>query len=107
MTKPLPERLTEKPIHRFGVDGFALFNLPAPLFGQVNGILGVNAVGKSTALRVLAQTLKPNMGRVKIAGKETVSKQAEINELIAMFKGSEAQIFFEKIKSKQAHRFSE
>lgn len=92
----LPEKLTDKPIHRFGVDGFSLFSLPVPLFGQVNGILGINGIGKSTAIKVIAQLLQPNFGITKpeeaIKGKEAVDK------LIDMFKGSEAQVFFEKVK---------
>src|SRR3989344_8877200 len=59
----LPEELTQNPIHRFGKDQFALFSLPTPIFGKVVGILGVNGIGKSTAIKILAEITKPNFGR--------------------------------------------
>jgi len=39
----LPEALDKKPIHRYGQNEFALYNLPIPVFGKVVGILGINA----------------------------------------------------------------
>ncbi|MBI2144308.1 ribosome biogenesis/translation initiation ATPase RLI [Candidatus Woesearchaeota archaeon] len=92
----LPEKLTEKPVHRFGVDGFSLFSLPVPVFGQVNGILGINGIGKSTAVKVIAQLLQPNFG-LAAAGKADGEKKP-VDKLIQMFKGSEAQVFFEKVR---------
>ena len=86
----LPEELTQNPIHRFGKDQFALFSLPTPIFGKVVGILGVNGIGKSTAIKILAGITKPNFGRF--------DKEATYDDLIDFFKGSEAQNFFEKIK---------
>ena len=53
----LPERLVGKPVHRFGSDGFILYSLPSPSFGCVTGILGVNSIGKSTAVRVLSRLI--------------------------------------------------
>src|SRR5512137_1650500 len=32
-----PEQLEEKPVHRFGQNGFALFRLPYPVKGEVVG----------------------------------------------------------------------
>jgi ATP-binding cassette, sub-family E, member 1 len=87
----LPEQLTTRPIHSYGKDGFILYSLPVPVFGKVVGVLGINGVGKSTAIKVLAGVLKPNLGQKKEA--------ADITEVIKMFKGTEAQIFFEKMKA--------
>lgn len=84
----LPEKL-ENPIHRYGRNGFHLYSLPTPLFGQVVGIVGRNGIGKSTAIKILAGILKPNLG------KET---EAEWNELVKFFKGSEAQTYFEAVR---------
>ncbi|MBR9703579.1 ribosome biogenesis/translation initiation ATPase RLI [Candidatus Woesearchaeota archaeon] len=85
----LPEALNEDPIHRFGQNGFALFQLPIPMFGKVVGIVGRNGIGKSTAIQVLAGLLKPNLGK---------EKAASYKELIDRYRGSEAQIFFERLE---------
>ena len=58
----LPSDLAKKPVHQYGRNGFHLFNLPIPIFGKVVGVVGVNGIGKSTAIKVLAGVLKPNMG---------------------------------------------
>jgi ATP-binding cassette, sub-family E, member 1 len=84
----LPEQLTTNPVHRFGKDGFILYSLPSPMFGSVVGVLGVNGIGKSTAVKILSQVQKPNMGG---------DKEQEFADLITYFKGSEAQHFFEKL----------
>jgi len=84
----LPEELKKDPIHRFSENGFALYNLPVPMFGKVVGIIGRNGIGKSTALKILAGIEKPNFGKP--------GKHATHKELIDYFKGTEAQIFFEK-----------
>ncbi|MBU1704277.1 MAG: ribosome biogenesis/translation initiation ATPase RLI, partial [Nanoarchaeota archaeon] len=88
----LPEELDQDPIHRYGQNGFHLYNLPTPIFGKVVGILGKNGIGKSTAIKVLASILKPNLGK---------DKEADYDSLIDYFKGSEAQIFFEKLKEQK------
>jgi ATP-binding cassette, sub-family E, member 1 len=88
----LPEQLKDKPIHRYGKNQFELFNLPTPMFGKVVGILGINGIGKSTAIKILGGVLKPNFGK---------EKQATYDELIDYFKGSEAQLFFEKVKANE------
>jgi len=85
----LPEELKEEPIHRYGKNGFELFSLPTPMFGKVVGILGMNGIGKSTAMKILAGILKPNLG---------TDKEAGYDELLKYFKGTEAQTFFEKVK---------
>src|SRR3972149_7785448 len=43
----LPEELDKPPIHRYGRNGFHLYNLPIPIFGKVVGIVGRNGIGKS------------------------------------------------------------
>ena len=85
----LPEALDKDPIHRYGENGFHLYNLPTPLFGKVVGVLGVNGIGKSTAIKILAGILKPNLGK---------DKEADHKKIIDYFKGTEAQLFFEKVR---------
>lgn len=96
----LPESLKQDPIHRYGKNGFALFSLPTPIFGKVIGILGVNGIGKSTAIKVLAGVLKPNLNKFDNVV-EDGNKGAGVtnyDDLIQFFKGSEAQNFFEKVR---------
>ena len=86
----LPEELKTKPIHRYGENKFVLYSIPTPNFGKVTGILGVNGIGKSTAIKILANVLKPNFG-------DWTRIDLDFEELISYFKGTEAQGFFEKI----------
>ena len=85
----LPEEL-DKPVHRYGRNGFHLYKLPTPLFGSVVGILGRNGIGKSTALKIVGGLLKPNLGKEE----ETIW-----DDVIKSYKGTEAQQYFEKLKS--------
>ncbi len=87
----LPEKLASQPVHRYGVDGFILYRLPTPVFGSVVGILGVNGIGKSTAVKILSRVLEPNLGKGK----------SDFSELLKYFKGSEAQVFFERLSKGQ------
>ncbi|HLC98458.1 MAG TPA: ribosome biogenesis/translation initiation ATPase RLI [Candidatus Nanoarchaeia archaeon] len=88
----LPEALDKEPIHRYGENGFHLYNLPTPMFGKVIGVLGINGIGKSTAIRILAGTLEPNLGR---------DTKASFEDIISYFKGTESQKFFENVKGKK------
>ncbi|MFT4883860.1 MAG: ATP-binding cassette subfamily E protein 1 [Natronomonas sp.] len=58
----LPQELEEEPTHRYGENAFALYGLPAPHEGRVTGILGPNGIGKTTAVRILAGEITPNLG---------------------------------------------
>lgn len=84
----LPEELNQEPIHRYPPNGFALYKLPIPMFGKVVGLIGKNGIGKSTTLGILAGVLAPNFG---------TDKSHDVSKLVDLFKGSEAQIFFEKL----------
>jgi len=87
----LPDKLVQKPIHRYGKDSFILYNMPLPTMGKVVGILGRNGIGKSTALKILAGSLVPNLG-------DATNKNPVIDELIEMYRGTEVQKFLEQIK---------
>src|SRR3989338_9037966 len=87
----LPEKLASQPVHRYGVDGFILYRLPTPVFGSVVGILGINGIGKSTAVKVLSRVFEPHLGKEK----------SHFSELLQYFKGNEAQVFFERLSKGQ------
>jgi ATP-binding cassette subfamily E protein 1 len=61
--------------------------MPRP--GQVLGLVGTNGIGKSTALKVLAGKMKPNLGRY--------DSPPDWEEILVHFRGSELQNYFTKI----------
>ncbi|KAL5181128.1 ABC transporter E family member 2 [Glycine soja] len=63
--------------------------LPVPRPGQVLGLVGTNGIGKSTALKVLAGKLKPNLGRF--------TNPPDWQEILTYFRGSELQNYFTRI----------
>jgi ABC-type branched-subunit amino acid transport system ATPase component len=62
----LPTNLESQVTHRYTANSFKLHRLPTPRPGQVLGLVGTNGIGKSTALKVLAGKLKPNLGRYDV-----------------------------------------
>lgn len=87
----LPEELKQAPTHQYGKNDFRLYNVPIPKFRKVVGILGKNGIGKSTAIKILAGALKPNFGDLE-------KKDIDFKQIINFFKGTEAQLFFEKLR---------
>ncbi|MEM2142731.1 MAG: ribosome biogenesis/translation initiation ATPase RLI [Candidatus Thorarchaeota archaeon] len=86
----LPEKLGDEVTHRYSVNGFELFRMPIPKERQVLGLIGPNGVGKTTAIRILAGELKPNLGRLE--------DPPDWDEIILHFRGSELQPHFEKMR---------
>lgn len=87
----LPEKLEKQPIHRYGENMFELFSLPIPVFNKVVGVIGPNGVGKSTALKILANVLKPNLGNWE--------KGAQFEEVLGYFAGTEMQLYLNLLAS--------
>mmetsp|Transcript_8447 Transcript_8447/g.20758 ORF Transcript_8447/g.20758 Transcript_8447/m.20758 type:complete len:451 (+) Transcript_8447:549-1901(+) len=81
-----PKELNNKKIHQFGLNSFRLFRLPNLKQGQVLGIIGINGIGKSTALKILAGKLKPNLGNF--------TNPPQWGEIIKNFRGNDLQGFF-------------
>jgi ATP-binding cassette subfamily E protein 1 len=58
----LAEELEGELVQQYGKNGFRLYRLPVPRSGEVVGILGPNAIGKTTAFRILSGQEIPNLG---------------------------------------------
>ena len=85
----LPHSLAPALTHRYGPNTFKLHKLPIPRPSQVLGLVGTNGIGKSTALKLLAGQVRPNLGRV--------DDPADWSDVLAYFKGSELHGFFSKL----------
>lgn len=85
----LPSNLDKDTTHRYGPNSFKLHRLPMPRPGEVLGLVGINGIGKSTALNILAGKLKPNLGKY--------NAPPDWTEILTFFRGSELQNYFTKI----------
>ncbi|MBO8194187.1 ATP-binding cassette domain-containing protein [Streptomyces oryzae] len=78
-------------VRKFGrttaVDGVSL----AAHRGQVLGLLGPNGAGKTTVIRVLATLLRPDAGRVRVAGIDALRDPAGVRRRIA-FSGQHTSV---------------
>ncbi|CAG8510318.1 6923_t:CDS:2 [Funneliformis caledonium] len=85
----LPTNLEKEVTHRYSANSFKLHRLPVPRPGQVLGLVGTNGIGKSTALKILAGKLKPNLGKFE--------DPPDWQDILKYFRGSELQNYFTKI----------
>lgn len=85
----LPSNLSKETTHRYSANSFKLHRLPTPRPGCVLGLVGTNGIGKSTALKILAGKVKPNLGRF--------NDPPDWTEILTYFRGSELQNYFTKI----------
>ncbi|MEZ0318873.1 MAG: ribosome biogenesis/translation initiation ATPase RLI [Pyrobaculum sp.] len=87
----LPDELERDCVHRYGPSGFKLYRLPILRKGRVVGVLGRNALGKTTMARILAGELVPNLCGDKSAPEEVVRR----------FRGSELHTYFSELYQKK------
>ncbi|XP_066976161.1 protein Pixie [Macrobrachium rosenbergii] len=85
----LPSNLEKETVHRYNKNSFKLHRLPVPRRGEVLGLVGTNGIGKSTALKILAGKVKPNLGRF--------ADPPDWTEILAYFRGNELQNYFTRI----------
>lgn len=85
----LPSNLEKDTVHRYGPNSFKLHRLPLPRPGQVLGLVGANATGKSTALSILRGKIKPNLGNYK--------NEPSWDAILKHFRGSEHQAYFQHL----------
>jgi len=88
----LPDELEGECVHRYGPSGFKLYRLPILRKGKVVGILGRNALGKTTMARILAGELVPNL---------CGDGQATPEEVVKRFRGTELQTYFSELYAKK------
>ncbi len=82
----LPDEQEKDTIHRYGMNEFRLFGLPAPEEGNVIGILGANGTGKTTAISLLAGEIIPNLGEWE--------EEGEWENVIDYYAGTDIQKHF-------------
>ncbi len=84
----LPSELGEDCVHQYGPSGFKLFRLPMPKLGRVLGIIGQNAMGKTTIAKILAGELRPNL---------CTNSQVSTEDIIRFFRGTELQPYLTRL----------
>ncbi|MDG6905738.1 MAG: ribosome biogenesis/translation initiation ATPase RLI [Nitrososphaerota archaeon] len=85
----LATELGQEKVHQYGINTYRLYKLPIPKKNAVVGMVGRNGVGKSTALNILAGSLKPNMG--------LYDNPPSWERIIDQFQGTELRSHFEAI----------
>ncbi len=85
----LPAELEEDLVHQFGLNGFRLFRLPWPKEGRVIGLLGPNAIGKTTVINILSGNLIPNLGNYET--------KAEWEPVLEHYAGTEIHDHLKKV----------
>ena len=80
----------DDPIHRYGMNDFRIYGIPVPREG-VLGLIGPNAIGKSTLVKILSGNMKPNFGKY--------NEEVDWEKALDQFKGTELHDYFKKIKS--------
>ncbi|EMA55608.1 ribosome biogenesis/translation initiation ATPase RLI [Halococcus salifodinae] len=86
----LPQELEDDPVHRYGDNAFSLYGLPAPQEGRVTGILGPNGIGKTTAVRILADEITPNLGQW--------DDEPDWDAVMDEYRGTELQNYLEELQ---------
>jgi ATP-binding cassette subfamily E protein 1 len=87
----LPTELEDDPVHRYGENAFALYGLPVPEPGTVTGILGPNGIGKTTAVRALADEMVPNLG--------DYGTDPDWAHVLDRYRGTELQTYIERVQA--------
>ncbi|MEM2094254.1 MAG: ribosome biogenesis/translation initiation ATPase RLI [Candidatus Bathyarchaeia archaeon] len=87
----LPSEVEGACSYSFGRNMFKLYRLPIPRVGFITGLIGKNGIGKTTALRILSGSLRPNLGRPE--------DPPDWEEIIRFYRGSVLQQYFEELKA--------
>ncbi len=85
----LPHQLEGKEVHRYGKNGFVLYNLPVPRKNFIIGLLGPNGTGKTTSVKILSGQIVPNLGK----------DSATWDEILDRFSGTELFNYMKKLSN--------
>ncbi len=85
----LPQELETEMVHRYDINGFRLFRLPTPIKNQVLGIVGRNGTGKSTAIKILAGKIIPNLGNYE--------EEGDKDKVLEYFSGTQLYYYFKDL----------
>ena len=85
----LPHELEEEVIHQYGLNGFRLFRLPTPQKNNILGVVGRNGTGKSTAIKILAGKIIPNLG--------DYNKKASPEKVLEFYRGHHLYFYFKDL----------
>ena len=77
-------------VHRYGDNGFLVSRMPAPRRGKVLGLVGINACGKTTLLKMLTGEIQPNLGRGHCDLKEVAARYRGMELIHDIFAGRSA-----------------
>lgn len=87
----LPDELERDCVHRYGPSGFKLYRLPILRRGRVIGVLGRNALGKTTMAKILTGELVPNL----------CGEQQKPEEVVKQFRGTELHTYLSELYNKR------
>ncbi|MBW2701406.1 MAG: ABC transporter ATP-binding protein [Deltaproteobacteria bacterium] len=72
--------------------------------GQMTALLGANGAGKTTLLRILASTITPDAGSVRILGEDALAHPGRVRHRVGVVLGDERS-FFWRLTAAQNLRF--
>jgi len=87
----IPKQLEHETVHRYGENSFKLHRLPLPKINTVLGLIGINGIGKSTAMKILGNKLNLNLGNYR--------NPPELSDIVKYYRGSDLQSYFKNKKT--------
>lgn len=61
--------------------------------GEIFGLIGTNGAGKTTTMRMIATTLRPSVGDIKVCGFDTVKQDEQVRKNIGILFGGDTGLY--------------